>query len=310
MIIEKRIQKVSLATRAIDALTLEPIRTNLEVKLQDIERSPIYKDDGFFVFTDIDPGKYDLMLSKPGYQNRDDIKVELPIAVDEKLVEFSLDGENELILVVRRVSNKKIEFDKIKNVKTIREGAKVLSQGLTTYLIDEIPNGIEISQAKLHDINGLTPGAIVRILRDKSLKMRPGPYYSYPEDVTLVVGQVTYAFGKGTPLSDVHVEIIRVNGTPVNFEDVEGVEIAFITDGEHKYALGTQADLLTISNIRGDYNFCFPDSHALTRLWAGSPPSGTELTLRASLAGYETQEKTLVIEPKERNSLSFGLSRL
>ncbi|MCP4368467.1 MAG: hypothetical protein GY797_10220 [Deltaproteobacteria bacterium] len=322
MLMEKSVQQVSMVFSAVDSLSLEIIKTGLKVSLSNkalgIEQNPFFKEDGFIVFADVEPGNYLLQISKQGYQHRE-IEVEIPIALESPPghnhinylpVEYTKDGENELILVVRRVSNQRIEFDKIKNVKTIREGAEVISQGQITSLADEVPNGLEISQAKLQDTLGIASGTIVRILRDKSLKLRPDPYYQYSEDTTLLIGKVTSVLSGEVPLSGVEVEIIGVNGFPVSLQDIQGVEVAFITDGGLKNPLGTKDDLQTKSNKRGDYNFYFSESHVLTRLGAGSPPVGTELTVRASLTGYEPQEKILIIEPRERNTISFGLPRL
>lgn len=184
-----------------------------------------------------------------------------PVFIDSR-------GDNELIVIVRSsedvVGNnggKKINFDPVILTKEIRAGARVLSNtpqdNSSAKLGARLDAGL-VSSARIEDTNGFDDGSIVRIIRDKSIRMIFDPYFSFDAPITRVVGKVVSQQNPTVALPGAQVSLTEINGTAIDSEDVQGVEIFTGLDTSNSViVLGTQRDVNTVTNDKGDYNLYF-----------------------------------------------------
>jgi hypothetical protein len=157
------------------------------------------------------------------------------------------------------------------------------------------------TQAKLDNVVGLGPGDIVRIIRDRSIRLKFDPYYRFPYALTSIVGKVVPQNVPEMALEGVRIRLAKVNATDVIFTDVAGAQVAAVSAGSFAadIVLGSHKDVVTSTNQRGDYNFYF-EKGKLTG----------EVTLEVSLAGYHTQTKTIAITELALNRADFELVKL
>jgi hypothetical protein len=290
---ETIIQKASLIGRVIEDLNYEGLSPQRFVaELKGMSQEPQYKEGGFFVFSNLRPGAYTALLSGQGFQPQEH-RVELlssPLTLGQP-------GDDELIVVVNSVNGEKILFDEVILNREIRAGAKVIAQGLTSELAQTLEIG-KVKEARLKSVTGLNAGALARIVRGDAIRLRFNPYHRIPSEPLRVVGRVTAGAAQGTPLARAQVRITLINDQAIVLTDVGDAKIETVTLNTKKIILGSQADITTLTNEQGDYNFYFGGSDFLTKL-----------TLEAALAGYQPQAKTAVIQAGQRPKIDFQLVR-
>jgi hypothetical protein len=178
-------------------------------------------------------------------------------------------GDNELIVIARSIEDvignngvKKISFDPVILTKQIRAGARVVSNGLlppgsSARLVATLEPGI-VSSARVENANGLAANSIVRIIRDRSIRMNFDPYYSFVSPITRIVGKVVSQQNPATPLAGAQVRLTRLNGAAITPNDVQGVGIFTGVDTSgNTIVLGTEKDVSARTNEKGDYNLYF-----------------------------------------------------
>src|SRR5712692_10182223 len=167
-------QKVSLVGQVIEDLTYEPLdfqRFSAELyrgpkeKLVRVEKTPHYKDNGYFAFADLGLGNYTLQILGERFQTQRLPVTLAPIALDptkSKMpqllaqVIFDQPGDNELIVVVKAVNipNKRITFDAATIRKPIKAGAAVVANGAKTNLATKLDPG-KLTSARLESVAGI-----------------------------------------------------------------------------------------------------------------------------------------------------------
>ncbi|HEX8746393.1 MAG TPA: hypothetical protein VF717_04280 [Pyrinomonadaceae bacterium] len=252
---------------------------------------PQYKSGGFFVFSNLLAGDYTLRISGEQFQT-EEFAVTLPFSP----LFLEAAGDDELPVVIRSLDNaaSRIVFDALVLPKPFRVGSRVVSATFTGTLAAALEAG-KVSSAKLNTLTGLAAGDIVRIVRDKSIRLRYGPYSALPPEFTRVVGTTVL---QGTParaLEAVTVRITQVNGNNVAVNNVAGVQIITAQISGKTVVLGPERDTATRSNRSGDYNLYF------------SRPDITSLTLEAARAGLQTATMTLAIAPNARHRADFEM---
>lgn len=296
---DARSRKVSLVGQVIEDLTyegLEPER--YAVELVGSNREPHYKTGGFFAFAGVRDGDYTLRITGERMQPQH-YSVTLPYA---PLI-FEEPGDNELTVLAKTVETTnggtpthRITFDPVFLRRGIRAGATVLAANLSTKLAADLEVG-RAASARLESVAGLVEGtSIVRIVRDRSIRMRFDPYLSpSPPGLTSVTGKITSAVAPETPLAGVEIRLMKVNETDVVLTNVGGVEIATFMSDITPVVLGSRRDITTSTNDRGDYNFYFVRDDVQS------------IMLRASATGFQTLSKSIVIIPKTRHRADFQL---
>jgi hypothetical protein len=290
-------QKAVLVGQVIEDVTyaaLDP--DSFRADLVGVQRTPQYKPGGFFVFSDLPPGNYTLRVSGARFQPHE---YTAPIA--STVLFLDRPGDNDLAVVVKTAngSGNKITFSPVVVSQPIQAGAAVVGPAaFATTLAARIEPGRAI-EAKLIDSTGLAPGAIVRIVRDKAIRLRFAPYDPLPAPLTRIVGKVTLAGASDLALADVEVRMTQVNGANVVLNDIAGAPIATVEIDTNKTILGAEQDMATMTNQQGEYNLYF-----------GQQGLFQNATLTATLAGYQAATSTLTIVERGRNRADFTLARL
>jgi hypothetical protein len=238
--------------------------SRFRAELVERETVPQYKPEGFFVFSGLPDGNYTLKISGERLQPAT-IKVAIP---PQTHIFLESHGDNELVVIVRTVANdsegvgsKKITFDPVILPKQIRAGARVESNGLPANagarLIATLEAG-EVSAARVTNATGLTANSIVRIIRDRSIRMNLDPYYVFASSITRVVGKVVSKENPALPLAGAQVSVTRINNTAITANDVQGVAIfTGVNTSNSSIVLGAEKDISAITNEKGDYNLYF-----------------------------------------------------
>ncbi|HEV2915061.1 MAG TPA: hypothetical protein VGX92_17420 [Pyrinomonadaceae bacterium] len=265
LIIEKTIQRASLIGHVVRDVVYENISpSGFQAELVGWGTTPQYKQDGFFIFSGLRAGDYTLKIIGERLQPAT-IKVVIPAQTH---VFLESRGDNELVVIVRQVVNdsegvgsRKITFDPVVLTKQIRAGARVVSNGLPANspakLIATLDAG-EVSTARVTNAASLTVNSIVRIIRDRSIRMNQDPYYVFPSSITRVVGKVVSKENTELPLSGAQVRVTRINSAAVTANDIHGVAIFTGVDTSGaSIVLGAEKDISALTNEKGDYNLYF-----------------------------------------------------
>lgn len=246
---------------------INPVRFRAE--LLGTEKAPEYKQEGFFVFSDLSEGDYTLRISGERFQP-ETISVGIPLPAINPKQPPILDsrGDDELIVIVRNVENndgnnggKKITFDPVILTKQIRAGSRVVSNSLPEDPPEKLIEGLQpgsVSLVKVENANGLAAGSVIRIIRDRSIRMNFDPYYLFASPTTRVVGKVVLQQDPRIPLAGAQVRLTGINDTAITSDDVRGVAVfkGVDTNG-NAIVLGAEKDISVTTNEKGDYNLYF-----------------------------------------------------
>lgn len=265
IIVEKTIQRASLIGHVVEDLAYENINpSRFQAELVGGGKTPQYKQEGFFVFSGLREGDYTLKIVGERLQPAM-IKVAIPAQTH---VFLESRGDNELVVIVRKVEDdgennggKRITFDPVILTKQIRAGSRVVSDGLppdsSARLVVTLEAG-EVSSARVENAEGLAENSIVRIIRDRSIRMNLDPYYVFASSITRVIGRAVSRQNPALPLAGARVRVTSVNGTAVTENDVQGVAIFTGVDaGGKSVVLGAEKDISAVTNEKGDYNIYF-----------------------------------------------------
>jgi hypothetical protein len=295
------IQKASLVGQVIEDLTYEALSPpQFQVHLVGIEKSPQYKPGGFFVFSDLPSGNYTLRIVGKRFQ-----PVAYPVAIPLADLVIDVPGENELFVIAKTVTDTgngnggtRVTVDQVILNKEIRVAAPVLASGFAATLAAALDVG-RVMEVKLKNSDGeLTPGSLVRIVRDKSIRLQFNPYYPLPFERTRLVGNIVRQDAPEITLESAQVRLTHVNSANVVLHDVAGAHIATVDIGETNRVLGAEKDTTTFTNHRGDYTLYFNAGEVLQNV-----------TLEVMLTGYQSQTKTETISARERKNIDFQLTR-
>lgn len=289
---EPILQAASLVGHVIEDQSFDNLnQTYFTVELIGTKRSPQYKNGGFFVFSDLHAGDYTLRISGERFQT-EEFAVVLPFAP----LLLEVPGDDELVVVIRNLDGgtARIGFDPVFLPKPFKAKSQVISAAFSGTLAATLEAG-KVSSAKLNTLAGLAVGDIVRIIRDKSIRLRYGPYGALPPGFTRVVGKIVLQGSPARALEGAVVRLAAVNGTSVSVNSVAGLNVVTAQLNGKTVVLGTEKDTRTRSNPNGDYNLYF------------SQPDITGITLEATRAGLQTAIQTIAITPNARHRADFEM---
>src|ERR1041384_5987144 len=306
-IVAQVIEDLSCEPLALDRFTAELYRGPKE-KLIRVEKTPQYKDNGYLVFPNVGVGDYTLRVRAEQFQTQqlsltlaalvlDPSKRAMPQILAQTIV--GQPGDNELIVVVTNVNaaNKRINFDATTLRKPIPAGVTVLANGAKTTLAEKLDPG-NVSSARLSSLTGIAAGAVVRIVRNRSIRMRFDPYVGSLAGLTRIVGAGTATQPPQPSLPDALVSITEINGKTVTIADVAGAKVATVKLGASPIVLGTNRDVQTLSDERGFYTLYFANDAVTT------------VTLTATLTGYQTATaRNLAVTPGARVRADLRLTK-
>lgn len=306
-------QKAALIGHIVEDLAYENIDpARFHAELVGRAETPVYKREGFFVFSNLARGQYILKITGQRFQP-EIIQVLLP-AAPAVPVEDGLEGEvstaplfldsrgdNELMVVVRTTEDmggnngvKRINFDQVILNKEIRAGARVFSSGLpadSSATLAATLESREISSARIENAEGIEENSIIRIVRDASVRMRFDSYYLFPSPITRIVGKVVSERAPEKSLAGARVRITGINDSVVTRTEVGGVGIfTGLNTSGNVIVLGAEKDISAVTNEKGDYNIYFSNEtmasfritdQTLTDLEAAGVPVETRTNLES-----------------------------
>lgn len=270
-VIEKIIQRASLVGHIVEDLTYADVSSSrFRAELIGRDDAPQYKDDGFFVFSNLREGDYTLKITGKRFQPAT-FGVTIPpppVAPPQTPVFLEPRGDSELIVIARTVEDdninadvKKISFDPVILTRQIRAGSRVVSDGLPADADATLAATLEVgevSSARIMNAASLPVSAVVRFIRDKSIRMNLDPYYAFELSITRVVGKVVSQQNPAVPLAGAQVRVTQVNDVNVTEKDVHGVAIFTGVDtSSNEIVLGTRKDIRVETNEKGDFNLYF-----------------------------------------------------
>ncbi len=290
---DRRDHQAALVGQVVEDLSFEPLDPDrLQADVAGGRRRAEVKAGGFFVFSDLAPGAYRLRLAGERLEPQ-----EIPVTLPFAPLRLARPGDNELVIAVEAVdaAERRITFEPALLPRPIPAGAPVLAAGVETRLAKELPAGPAVA-ARLESAGGLAPGALVRIVRERSIRLRPDPYATLPGGLTRLVGRVARAV-TGQPVAGAEVRLLRLGDAEVEVRDVAGAPIAVVAAGRLRL-LGTERDVACRTNARGDYHLYFPD---------GLFPAA--VTLAASAVGLAPASRTVEVSRGERQAVDFRMER-
>jgi hypothetical protein len=266
---ETRKSRLSFFGRTADDLTRQVLLgAETGVFLDDERKAALVKSDGHFVFANLEPSAtdYRIHIDAPSYQDRVIAKA-LPGAA---AVQVMLAGEDELYLLIGSVlaAQNRITFEQNTVVPPIEAGAAVIGQGGFTATLAEALEGQKIAFAALSTVAGLAAGQLLRIVRGNNLLLRPGPYYPFPPDTTVLAVKVVANDPVEPALGDAGIEITRLNGNAPTMVDVGGLSLSSFSLGGSPPGsiILDDDDKKNASNDRGDTVFYFAGSKQITSI--------------------------------------------
>ena len=266
---EVHTSRLAFFGRLGDDLTRQVLRPEeMSVSLEGDPRPALRKEDGHFALVDLEPSTtdYNVRLGGPAYQTRTVAKA-LPTLAP---VQVTFPGEDELYLVLAGTSTpqNRVNFQTLAFVPPIDAGAAVIGEGGFTATLAEPLEGRDVSFAVLSTIAGLAAGQVLRIVRSPNLLVRPGPYYAFPDDVTVVAVHVVENDPAEPPIGDATIAISQIDGSGPTVIAVGGLPL-------QRFALAASATAfvvldaghaITTTTVRGDGVFYFPGSTPLASL--------------------------------------------
>jgi len=182
--------------------------------------------------------------------------------------------------------------------REIRAGSSVKSTGFSGLLAEDLDAG-QVSEAKLDDVTGIGAGDLVRIIRDRGVRLRFDPYAPLPFGATRIVGKVLRANVPEVQVKGALVRVRKINGVQVNLTTVAGAKIATADLAGGKVVFGAERDISTVTNSEGDYNFYFLDTVPFVNV-----------TLRVTMDGYGPKTSTRPVTQGQRTRIDFQLTLL
>ena len=300
-------QRASLVGQVIEDLTYEPLEPGrFKVELPGVEREPQYKPGGFFVFSDLPPGSYALRIFANRFQT-----LEHPVTIPSPNLVVDSPGDNEMFVIVRAIDSvdRRITFDPITLSRGIQEGASVWSSsGFSTTLAA----ALEISRAtraRLDVVAGLVVDSIVRIRRDRSIRLKFDPYYLLPSEFTVITGRAIVRDPPGSPpdvpkipLEGARIHLTHVDNNNIVLNNIAGVNIATVNVSGTQTILGAEKDITTLTNPRGDYILYLGEDNL--------PASFSNVTLQGTLSGYQPIVRTVPVNRGQRNMVELQLEEI
>ena len=291
---EQIAKKASLMGQVIEDLSYQGVDPQrLRVEIVGVDKSAWYKEGGFFCFNEVSPGQYRVRISGERLQPQE-FNVTLPLT--EPLLGRA--GDDELIVIVKTVSasDGKITFDPVNIRRAIRAGATARAAGFNSKLATTLEPG-KVSGAKLESVQGLSAGAVLRLIRGVAVRLKFDPYFQPPPGWTLIVGRVEHKDIPGLALPGVQVRLKKVNGVDVLTPGVAGVSVATVDIAGKKVVLGTDGDVKAVTNSKGDFCLYFNRSDI------------TAVTLSASLPNYLPKNRNVTVVAGGRNRADISLER-
>ncbi|MCI0487989.1 MAG: hypothetical protein L0229_15470 [Blastocatellia bacterium] len=298
-------RRASLVGQVIEDLTYEPLALGrFGVELVGVGKSPQYKAGGLYVFSDIAPDEYTLRIFGEGLEpeSRRIVVPSPPPDSDRPTPPLVIGrpGDDESVVVFRSFANggEKITLDRTRVIRKIRAGAVVLGQDFSAKLAADLDMG-EATQARLTDIDGtLAEGSIVRIVRNRAIRLKFNPYRKLPSESARLIGRVALKDAPEIPLAGARVRLTQVNGVEVMLGDIAGAKIASVDIDGTKFILGAEKDIDAFTNSKGDWNLYFSKAEFLQAV-----------TLEASLSRHQPDTKSEPISAGQRKKVDFQLAR-
>ncbi len=304
MLFEKSLRHVSMAVQLLDDLYSTVIR-DAAVRIEGQRQSPVIKEDGFYVFTDLGGGSFRMLVRRPMYQDFERVFT-LPLPTNDRLI-LDVPGENELVLAVQSVDSETstIRFQARDVFDPLPAGTPVVSSDLVTALAQPI-EGEAVDTATLQSVGTLQQDDIVRLVKPaRVVRLRPGPGYPFMGDLRHLTGTVRDA-ADGQPITGATVELVQVNDLSINAEVVGTtstnlVTICSMSTGSEKRVIGTERDRHCITTTRGSYAFYFP---------ARADLNVQSVMVRVTANGYQAAESASInLGLHSANHYSFNLLR-
>ncbi|MBN1181692.1 MAG: hypothetical protein JXB49_05340 [Bacteroidales bacterium] len=290
---------VSFYGRLVDDLTREIIPYKaFQVFLKGSKKKPLYKEDGYFVFSGLKKSSddYEFHITSNYYQTRI-IKKDLT----SDFIELTFDGEDELYVIIKDVpdsTGNKVTFNKITFLKSIPNESLVIGQnGFSSKLIETI-EGEDVDYALLESVSGLDPGDILRFIRSNNIVMRADPYYHFKKKATLLVLKFIENNLNEIPINSVKVEIKKVNDISINNTPLGNLELKTVQFAGNTLILGNTNDITTYSNSRGDIIYYYSPDTVITKL-----------TLSITKDGYIPITDDFIITANVRTAITIALTR-
>jgi hypothetical protein len=299
---ESHTSQLSFFGRIADDLTRKVILPpDLNAVLEASGKPSLNKRDGYFVFADLPPSatEYRIQIDANAFQRRTIAKV-LPAAA---AVEITLPGEDELYLSISdiAISQAQVAFEPITFLPPIEAGAAIFGQSGFRATLTEPLDGSKVSFAKLSSVAGLAANQLLRIVRSRNLLVRPGPYYEFPADVTVVAFNVTDSDQGGSAIVGARIDISKINNTAPSSVSVGDLNLDVFDLGGavRSMLLFDEDDRTTVTNERGDAVFYFP---------GGKPIASIEV--QVTEPGFQPTSQTLNVTVKARNAQKIVLSKV
>jgi hypothetical protein len=302
MSVEKQTSRLSFFGRMADDLTRQVLMpADTVVFLEDERREALIKADGHFAFADLEPSPtdYRIHIGARSYQDR----VILQALPTNAPVQVMSPGEDEFYLLITGVAapQKRVTFEQISFVAPIEAGAAVIGQGGFTATLAEALEGQNITFAVLSSVTGLAAGQVLRVVRSNNLLLRPGPYYSFPVDATVLAVKVVENDPVEPALGNASIEITKLNGNAPTIADVGGLSLSSFSLGANPPAsvVLDDDDRKNATNDRGDAVFYFPGSKQIT-----------SIQVAVTKTGYQASTSSISVTAKRRNFQKIALAAL
>jgi hypothetical protein len=284
---DRLLRRASVALKPVDDLTSSLVQS-AEIRTAASAGVALRKSDGFFVFSNLPDGAHTITIEEPSYRTFD-IVLSLPLPNEDRLL-LSIQGENEEFLVVSSVDapSRTLTFQSRTFRPALRAGSPVITSRVVTALSEEL-EGEGVVSAVVDDVGtGATliqPGDFVRIVRERLVRLRPGPYYPFEDETKRLTGAMIDAL-TSQPIVGGEARLQRVDNVAVSSRNVgtssaNRARIYFFDSGTPRI-IGTERDISATTDARGRFAFTFSQRLSF---------DPTSLRLRFSAPGYVTTNR-------------------
>ena len=302
---QKTTRVVSLAIRAVDDISSTYI-TSAKIELSNgrYTRMAIAKPDGFYLFTDIPPGTYQLSIDANDFEHFSQ-SINLPLSGS---VVLDIPGENEVLLSVANSNTitETVEFAAKNFYTPVNPGTLVISSRRISSLA-EILEGEAVTAATLDEVgsgaNRIRRRDVLRLVGERLIRLRPAPHYRFENRLRRLSGTVRDG-ASGKPIEGAAVAMSRIGSATINFEDVgttaeNTVRIYSIGNNiATKRVIGLGRDVRKLTNARGQYAFYFLPRPDLTI---------DQVTVDATATGY-TPAAPVDVDLTTRNHMTENIN--